>query len=209
MNNTPQSNINNRSWYFVDWNIRGANSHIHWDAIKAKADESNCHVLCLQETKREHFDHSYIKNFCPRRLNQFAYSPSIGNSGGIITVWNGNIFDGVVISCHKFQLTVQLTCKLSAWVLYVTNVYAPTANAEREEFLTWFNEIDTSLMEFWMIMGDFNLMRSPENRNRPGVTLTICLDLTALFSILTYRKSHSKVELSLGAICKTLPCWKN
>ena len=124
-----------RSWYIVDWNIRGINSQMRWDEIRAKADESNCHVMCLQETRREHFDHSYIRNFCPRRINQFAYSPSVGSSGGIITLWNGNMFNGTVIHSSKFQLTVQLVCKLSARVFYITNIYAPTIPDEREIFL--------------------------------------------------------------------------
>ena len=157
-----------RSWYIVDWNVRGINSQHRWDEIRAKADESNCHIMCLQETKREHFDHNYIRKFCPRRINQFAYSPSVGNSGGIITLWNGNMFSGTVINISKFQLTIQFICKLSARVIYITNIYAPTTTDERDIFLNWLHDVDTSLMEHWIILGDFNLMRSPGNRNRPG-----------------------------------------
>jgi hypothetical protein len=54
-----------------------------------------------------------IKNFCHGKFNKFAFTPSIGNSGGIITVWNGNIFDGVVISQNLFQITVEFKCKMS------------------------------------------------------------------------------------------------
>ena len=158
----------NRIWYIVNWNIRGINSQIIWDEIHAKADESNCHIICLQETKREHFDHSYIRNFCPSRINQFAYSPSEGSSGGIITLWNGNMFSGTVIDNSKFHLIVQLICKLSAKILYITNVYAPTANEERTEFLTWLHSLNSAPMDHWMLLGDFGLIRSLDNRNRPG-----------------------------------------
>jgi hypothetical protein len=41
--------------------------------------------------------HSYIRNFCPRRFTNFAYVPSIGASGGIITIWNGAMFSGTVV----------------------------------------------------------------------------------------------------------------
>jgi hypothetical protein len=47
----------------------------------------------LQETKREIFDSSYIRKLCPCRLNQFAFAPYVGNSGGLITMWNGNAFN--------------------------------------------------------------------------------------------------------------------
>jgi exonuclease III len=77
-----------RSWNILDWNIRGINSQEIWDDIREKIHESNCNIICLQETKREQFDLSYLKNFCPRRFNQFANTPSIGSSGRIITIWN-------------------------------------------------------------------------------------------------------------------------
>jgi hypothetical protein len=63
---------------------------------------------------------------------------------------------------------VELTCKLSAEVWYLTNVYGPTIPEERANFTNWLMNIDASIMNLWMILGDFNLMRSPENRNREG-----------------------------------------
>ena len=96
------STQNNRAGYIFDWNVRGINSQARWDELWEKANESNCSIMCLQETKRETFDHAYLRNFCPRRLNQFAYSPSIGSSGGIVTIWNGNLFNGKMIHSSKF-----------------------------------------------------------------------------------------------------------
>jgi exonuclease III len=66
-----------RSWNILDWNIRGINSQEIWDDIRQRINESNCNIMCFQETKREHFDLAYLKNFCPRRFNQFAYAPSM------------------------------------------------------------------------------------------------------------------------------------
>jgi exonuclease III len=74
------------SWNILDWNIRGINSQERWDDIKQRVEECNCNIMCLQETKREHFDQSYIQNFCHGKFNKFAFNPSVGNSGGIITV---------------------------------------------------------------------------------------------------------------------------
>jgi exonuclease III len=96
-----------------NWNIRGINSQNRWNDIRQRIDESNCNILCLQETKRESFDQAYLRNFCPKNLNQFAYTPSVGNSGGIITVWNGNLFYGSLISQDKHHITMKFTCKYS------------------------------------------------------------------------------------------------
>ena len=102
-----------RFWKILDWNVRGVNSQGRWDDLFNKINESNCNIVCLQETKREIFDNAYIRKFCPHRLNQFAFAPSIGNSGGLITIWNGNAFNGSIISCSDFQITVKLICNLS------------------------------------------------------------------------------------------------
>jgi hypothetical protein len=100
----------------MNWNIRGINSEKKWSALSNKIDECGCDIICLQETKRQSFDHQYLQKLCPRRLSKFAYLPSIGASGGILIVWNDAIFKGEllfqkgflfscpqVVSCTQFS----------------------------------------------------------------------------------------------------------
>ena len=91
------SSNNNGFSKILFWNVRGINSQEKWDAIKDKINESACQVLCLQETKRETFDSFYIKKFCPRNLDQFAYFPFVGASGGLLTMRNSSLFDGTIV----------------------------------------------------------------------------------------------------------------
>jgi exonuclease III len=70
-----------KNWKIMNWNIRGLNSDKKWDALSNKIEESGCDIVCLQETKREHFDLKYIKNFCPKKFNKFVFLPSVGASG--------------------------------------------------------------------------------------------------------------------------------
>jgi len=44
-------------------------------------------------------------------------------------------------------------------------------------FSKWMKNYNLSEEEDWMIPGDFNMIRSPEVRNRPGGTLMRCSDL--------------------------------
>jgi hypothetical protein len=66
------------------------------DAIRSKIDESACQIVCIQETKRESFDNFYIKKFCPRNLDNFAFAPSIGASRGLITIWEAAFYGTIV-----------------------------------------------------------------------------------------------------------------
>jgi len=159
---------NNKQYSILVWNIKGINSQEKWNATRAKINESSCQILCLQETKRENFDILYLKKFCSKHLNAFAFSPSVGASGGIITIWNGNMFDGNIVCSNGYCVTIKFTNKLNASTFHVSNVYGPSYSEGKMAFITWMLNLDTDDLEDWIIAGDFNLYRSVENRNKLG-----------------------------------------
>jgi hypothetical protein len=57
----------NRIWKILNRNLRGINSENKWVALASKIEESNCDIICSQETKRYAFDLEYIRNFCPKK----------------------------------------------------------------------------------------------------------------------------------------------
>jgi hypothetical protein len=64
--NLSELSMNNtKNWKIMNWNIRGVNLDKKWDALSNKIKESGYDIVCLQETKREHFDLKYIKKICP------------------------------------------------------------------------------------------------------------------------------------------------
>ena len=158
----------NRSSKILFWNIRGINSQEKWDAIRSKINESACQVLCLQETKRELFDNFYIRKFCPRSLDKFVFSPSVGNSGGLLTIWNSSIFEGALVQSNSYALTVKLSCRIDNTSFHLTNTYGPSNPMQKHGFITWLTNLDTNGFDDWVLGGDFNLIRSPKNRNKPG-----------------------------------------
>lgn len=163
---------NNRSDKVLFWNIRGINSQEKWDAIREKINESACHVLCLQETKRESFDSFYIRKFCLRSLDKFTFFPSIGASRGILTAQNSSLFDGTVIQSNSYAIKVELFSRLDNSTIHISNVYGPANSTQKQGFITWLMNLDTSEFEDWVLGGDFNLIKGPENRNKPGEEVT-------------------------------------
>jgi hypothetical protein len=71
-------------------------------------------VVCLQETKKEHFDMSFIKNCCPSSFDDFVYFLSNGASGVLIIIWKSSMFSGIVMHCTPFALAVHFTSTQSA-----------------------------------------------------------------------------------------------
>lgn len=129
--------------------------------------ESNCSIICLQETKRQVFDQLYIKNFCPSSFNEFHYLPSNGASGGIRIAWQGISFSGEVIFQSIYAISINFSqLNEDSWVL--TAIYAPCTHEGKRQHLEWFQAIQMPEEISWLIMGDFNLIRRPEDRNKEG-----------------------------------------
>jgi hypothetical protein len=125
-----------RTWKIICWNIRGVNSSSKWNSIHSKIQETGCDILCIQETKRDFFDATYIKKLMPPSFDSFEYVPSIGASGGILTVWKSSKFNGNITFQNRYALSIELASTVSgvSWIL--TNIYAPCTTDERNNFLS-------------------------------------------------------------------------
>jgi hypothetical protein len=85
-----------------------------------------------------------------------------------LIAWVGNLFDGVTIEMHRFATIVKLTSLHSDQEWFLSNIYGPCAATDKANFINWLCNYDASGFDLWMVVGDFNPMRSPDNRNRPG-----------------------------------------
>lgn len=161
-----------KSWTVLCWNIRDLNSEGKWESVRNKIFECCCDIVCLQETKRESFDFRYIRKFCPTSFDSFCFLPSVGASGGILVAWKGSLFSGVEIFQNEFSISIEFTSLANndTWVL--RTVYGPCTSERKMDFLDWFGNIQMPDDSDWLIVGDFNLIRKMEDRNRPGGNLT-------------------------------------
>lgn len=156
------------TWNVLCWNVHGLNSPDKQLALMNAINSSGCTVICIQESKMQTFDASTLKMLCPRRFDSFAFIPAVGASGGIITIWCSNVFDGTVFLSEQFALGVEFSSKQSSQRWKLVNVYGPCQGDPRTSFMKWLFEVDIPSNEDWLILGDFNYIRSPENRNKPG-----------------------------------------
>jgi hypothetical protein len=116
----------------------------------------------------EFIDISFIKSCCPKRFDEFVYIPSNGASGGLAIIWNSSVFTGLVMHCTPFAISTHFTSTHSAQTWTLVNIYGPCSGEAREDYVQWLFEFDISVEEDWLILGDFNFIRPPMNRNKPG-----------------------------------------
>lgn len=87
--------------------------------------ESNCDVICLQETKRQDFDLNFLKKICPPIFDALEFIPFVGASRGSLFAWKSCFFSGSKIFQNDFCLSVEFVSKHNDehWIL--SNIYAP------------------------------------------------------------------------------------
>ena len=103
----------------MTWNVRGINSEWKWNPVKNKITDSACDVIYLQETKKEMFESSFLRNISPTSIDSYVALPSVGASGGILIAWKSSMFEGQQTFSNDFAITVQFTSKHdgSRWAL--------------------------------------------------------------------------------------------
>jgi hypothetical protein len=73
-----------------------------------------------------------------------------------------------MVQINSYAVTIKFTCKLDNKSFHVTNIYGPSSSPQKMGFVIWLMNLDTSDFDDWVLGGDFNLIRHPDNRNKPG-----------------------------------------
>lgn len=171
-----------RSMNILCWNIRGMNSPGKSLALYQQIDISACHILCLQETKKQNFVLADIKNFAPKHFDSFAFSPSRGASGGILVAWVSRLLQGSTVQINDYAVTVKFSSNLNNATWFLCCVYGPCARPQCDLFVQWLRDLHISPVENWLILGDFNFYRSVDNRNKPGANMNDILIFNDIIS---------------------------
>ena len=142
----------------LSWNIRGLNSEKKQLALNNAISTSGCAIVCLQETKMPEVTFAFIKTCCPRQFDRFAFVPSRGASGGLLTIWKSSVFSGTVISSDLFALAIDFVSTQSSQRWTLVNVYGPCTGTDRDVFTQWLYNVQIPNNQDWLLLGDFNYM---------------------------------------------------
>jgi hypothetical protein len=75
---------------------------------------------------------------------------------------------GLLVETKKFGLIVNFTSSHNNANWTLVSVYGPCQGIERENFVSWLYNLQIPIDKNWLVIGDFNFIRSEENRNKPG-----------------------------------------
>ncbi|GKD54390.1 RNA-directed DNA polymerase, eukaryota [Tanacetum coccineum] len=121
-------------------------------------------IIALQETKMEKMDLFSIKALWGNLSFDYAFSPSIGYSGGILCVWDPRLFVKDNSTVSDSFLAISGTWIPSSTKLLVISVYAPHDLTERRMLWDFIHHLIDSWDGECVLLSDFNEVRFEHER---------------------------------------------
>ena len=148
----------------ISWNCRGLGARIKRSQIKKLSSQHNPSFILLQESKTELFHPKLIKSICPDDDISWLSSPSIGSSGGLLSLWKHSFFTLDEYKIERNWIALKGIIPSMNFHCAIINIYNPCSIDGRDD--VWKN-----IIAYWeginlptLIMGDFNEVLSPEER---------------------------------------------
>jgi hypothetical protein len=106
-------------------------------------------------------------------LSDFAVVDANESRGGLVTTWDGRVLSLSNTIARVFSLTTTLTSTTTDLSLTVTNVYAPADHSLTSQFTDEMLALLPLISGSWIILGDFNLIRHPSEKNNVNFNQTL------------------------------------
>ncbi|GJX71178.1 RNA-directed DNA polymerase, eukaryota [Tanacetum coccineum] len=146
------------------------------DWVKELCRINKVNFLTLQETKMEQVSLFDIKSCWGNPTFDFVVSTSVGNSGGILCVWDINMFNKENVTVSDYFIATMGKWLPSDKKLLVISVYAPQELSEKKMLWSYLNQLIDGWKGDVIVMSDFNEVRSADERfgsifNARGATI--------------------------------------
>ncbi|KAJ0797670.1 putative RNA-directed DNA polymerase [Helianthus annuus] len=145
-------------------NIRGVGSVSKGEWVRRICQENDISMVMLQESQFTALDGVEIGKFWGNTDFYYDWVPSSGRSGGLITIWNPKLLVDTVVTKHANFLSVSGVLKESGKEMVFVNVYVPHKIIDKRRVWAELNLFLRSNDKYWFLGGDFNCVRSREER---------------------------------------------
>lgn len=168
------SNTGNRSLSILSWNVRGLGDSEKCVTVRDAIQAATPTVVCLQESKLQDISLFKVRTFLPIKLaTSFDFAPSSGARGGMVTAYDASSLSRTNKIERPYTLTNTFSSLLSNISFTVTNVYAPSDHRHCQAFFAELSELLTLISGPWVLIGDFNLTRSVDDKNNSNFNFSL------------------------------------
>ncbi|GJT01969.1 RNA-directed DNA polymerase, eukaryota [Tanacetum coccineum] len=140
----------------------GNKAKMRW--INELCHKHKINFVTLQETKAENIDLCSIKELWGNLFFDHVVGSSVGCSGGIVCVWDPNMFVKDHVSKSDYFVALMGTWIPTSTKLLIISVYAHQELSEKRDLWDYLHLIINRWDGETVIMGDFNEVRSERER---------------------------------------------
>ncbi|XP_022014567.1 uncharacterized protein LOC110914058 [Helianthus annuus] len=148
----------------ISLNIRGIGNHGKADWVRRLRTHNEVNFLMLQETQCTSLDTVNLGRFWGVGEFIFDWVSSTGRSGGLLSIWDPQVFVMDRVVKNPNWLLVSGVIKGSGCPCHVLNVYAPQNLVAKRVLWTEIIGLVGEGVGRWIVAGDFNSVRSAEDR---------------------------------------------
>ncbi|KAJ9557691.1 hypothetical protein OSB04_012305 [Centaurea solstitialis] len=142
-------------------NLVAISSELKGDGLSENIEEFGSEI---GETKLKEVPIQLVNSLWGVNDVDFDCVEAIGNSGGLLSMWNKNIFQGQFVIKDRFFIAIVGKWVKKEGLIGCVNVYGP--NEQRERAALW-SKLDLLCAKeevSWCFFGDFNEVRNPQER---------------------------------------------
>nr|CCA66180.1 hypothetical protein [Beta vulgaris subsp. vulgaris] len=148
----------------LSWNIRGLNARMKRASLRKLIAINNPGCVFVQETKMENINARLMRTCWKSNEIEWIFSPSRGSSGGILAIWDKNIFNANSNVIHQSWIAISGIFSTDQFECTLITVYNPCEIAARSEVWKQIIEFQNSNPLPCLLVGDFNEVLRPSER---------------------------------------------
>ncbi|GJW81292.1 RNA-directed DNA polymerase, eukaryota [Tanacetum coccineum] len=152
------------SMNFMSLNIQGLAQKAKKDCVKELCVKNKVNLFSLQETKMESIELFSVKMCWGNFAFDYVHSDSVGNSGGILCVWDPRYFKKNNVTVLDYFIMIRGIWVPSGKNLLIISVYAPQELSDKKMLWDYLSLAISNWKGEVVVMGDFNEVRTNSER---------------------------------------------
>nr|XP_020181567.1 uncharacterized protein LOC109767217 [Aegilops tauschii subsp. strangulata] len=157
----------------MSWNVRALNCLAKRTAIREVVQDNHIALLALQETKVEVWSTGVATEVGGANLQGCVVLPAHGTRGGASIFWDKQVVDVVSHHLGSFSITARVVPRLAIDPFWLTTVYEPTNDAQKDGFLAELPAVAPLAGEPRMINEDFNMIYQASDKSNSNINRRI------------------------------------
>nr|GEU58684.1 RNA-directed DNA polymerase, eukaryota, reverse transcriptase zinc-binding domain protein [Tanacetum cinerariifolium] len=206
----------------MGYNMDGLAQKAKKDWVKKLCGKNKVNILALQETKMENMDLLCVKSCWGNMTFDYVHSDSVGNSGGILCIWDPNAFRKDSVTWSDYFILVRGVWRQNEMDFLIVVVYASHDAKEKMmlwDYLTrvisrWKGKVESSSNEtnaMLSLMGKLKFLKTKirawnktNMASQKNVKEKYKIDLEAVEGIIDSGKGNEELALKRMELVKNL-----